>query len=76
MRRSLIPLITRAGFSATTTLKRSDFGLSRFEGLVGDEVQLTIEVEFTRKFSALVPPSRGPADRLTFPAAGPSSGER
>jgi len=49
----LIPLITRAGFSATATLKRSDFGLNRFAGLVGDEVQLVIEVEFTRKpFSA------------------------
>ncbi len=45
----LIPLVTRTGFSATATLKRSDFGVSRFEGLVGDEVQLVIEVEFTRK---------------------------
>ncbi len=52
----LIPLITRAGFSATATLKRSDFGLSRFAGLVGDEVQLVIEVEFTKK-----PFSAGPA---------------
>jgi len=45
----LIPLVTRAGFSATATIKRSDYGISRYEGLVGDEVQLVIEVEFTRK---------------------------
>ncbi len=45
----LIPLVTRSGFSATTNLRRSDFGLTRYEGLVGDTVQLVIEVEFTRK---------------------------
>jgi polyisoprenoid-binding protein YceI len=56
----LIPLITRAGFSATTTLKRSDFGLTRYEGLVGDEVQLTIEVEFTRKFFSSGPAQPAP----------------
>jgi polyisoprenoid-binding protein YceI len=45
----LIPFITRVGFSANTTIKRSDFGLSRFAGLIGDEVQLCVEVEFTKK---------------------------
>jgi polyisoprenoid-binding protein YceI len=58
----LIPLVTRAGFSATATVKRSDFGVSRFEGLVGDEVQVTIQAEFTRKLF-----SRGPEPT---PAAG------
>ena len=56
----LIPLITRAGFSATATLKRSDFGLNRFAGLVGDEVQLVIEVEFTRKPFSAGPPQPAP----------------
>jgi polyisoprenoid-binding protein YceI len=45
----LIPFVTRMGFSANTTIKRSDFGLTRFPGLVGDEVQLLVEVEFTKK---------------------------
>ena len=45
----LIPLVTRSGFSASATIKRSDFGIDRYEGLVGDEVQLVIEIEFTRK---------------------------
>jgi len=45
----LIPFVTRAGFSANTTIKRSDFGLTRFPGLVGDDVRLLIEIEFTRK---------------------------
>ena len=45
----LNPLLTRVGFSATATIKRSDFGITRYEGLVGDEVHLTIEAEFTRK---------------------------
>lgn len=45
----LIPFVTRVGFSATTTIKRADFGLTRFPGLVGDDVQLLVEIEFTRK---------------------------
>lgn len=45
----LIPFVTRLGFSATTTIKRSDFGVTRFEGLVGDEVRLCVEIEFTRQ---------------------------
>ncbi len=43
----------RAGFSATTRIKRSDFGstylLSPPLALVGDEVELILELEFTRK---------------------------
>lgn len=45
----MVPLVTRVGFSANATIKRSDFGLDRFEGAVGDEVQLWIEVELTKK---------------------------
>lgn len=33
------------GFSATTTIKRSDFGMGEAIPLVGDEVQIRIEVE-------------------------------
>ena len=36
----------RIGFSATTTLKRSDFGMSENLAFVGDEVEVIIETEF------------------------------
>lgn len=34
-----------AGFSATATLKRSDFGMKTFLPAIGDEVKLILEVE-------------------------------
>lgn len=34
-----------AGFDATATLKRSDFGLDKFAPAVGDEVQVIISIE-------------------------------
>lgn len=34
-----------AGFSATTTLKRSDFGITKYLPNLGDEVDITIESE-------------------------------
>lgn len=37
-----------AGFSATTVLKRSDFGMISLPNVVADEVRLRIEVEATR----------------------------
>lgn len=36
------------GFSATTTIKRSDFGVSGYIPLVGDAVETAIEVEFLK----------------------------
>ena len=41
-----------AGFSATTTLLRSDFGLDMLVPLVGDEVSLIIETELLRPMSS------------------------
>jgi polyisoprenoid-binding protein YceI len=35
-------------FSATGTLKRSDFGMTNYLSVIGDEVTLTIEAEFDR----------------------------
>ena len=40
---------TRAGFSGTATIKRSDFGVTKYVPVIGDEVQLTIEAEFQKK---------------------------
>lgn len=36
------------GFTATGSLKRSDFGMTNFIPVVGDEVMLKMEVEFNR----------------------------
>jgi polyisoprenoid-binding protein YceI len=49
-RSPLPPFRSIAGFTATTTIKRSDFGSDFLNnGLVGDDVALTIEAEFDRK---------------------------
>ena len=39
----------RMGFSASGDLKRSDFGSHDWEGAVGDDIHLAIEVEFRRR---------------------------
>ena len=36
------------GFSATGSLKRSDFGIATYIPVIGDEVSLTIDAEFNR----------------------------
>ncbi|HEX4106084.1 MAG TPA: YceI family protein [Rhizomicrobium sp.] len=42
------PNADRQVFSATGTLKRSDFGMTNYLGVIGDDVTLTIEAEFDR----------------------------
>ena len=37
------------GFSARGTLDRTDFGLTRYGAIVGSEVEIVIEAEFTRR---------------------------
>lgn len=39
---------TRMGFSAMTTIKRSDFGANKYVPLVGDNVTVLVETEFTK----------------------------
>ena len=36
------------GFSGTMTIKRSDFGVTKYVPMVGDDVALTLEGEFTQ----------------------------
>jgi polyisoprenoid-binding protein YceI len=43
------PGSVKTGFSATTTIKRSEFGVSKYVPMIGDDVALTIEVEFDKK---------------------------
>jgi polyisoprenoid-binding protein YceI len=38
----------RMGFSAITTIKRSEFGVTKYIPLVGDDVTVLIEAEFTK----------------------------
>lgn len=40
---------TRIGFAASTKIKRSDFGMKAFLPMVGDDVTITINAEFTKK---------------------------
>jgi polyisoprenoid-binding protein YceI len=51
------------GFSATASIKRSDFGMTYLTPKIGDEVKIIIEAEFTKPAGAA-------------PAASPSSGSR
>jgi polyisoprenoid-binding protein YceI len=39
----------RRGASATTKIKRSDFGITKDAGMVGDEVSITLDVEMVKK---------------------------
>ena len=48
-RRPLPPFRRTAGFSATATIKRSDFGIDAWKSVIGDTVQLRIEVEAERR---------------------------
>ena len=41
--------ITVAGFNATTTIKRSDFGMTTYVPMISDEVEITISTEARKK---------------------------
>jgi polyisoprenoid-binding protein YceI len=58
-REPLPPFRRTAGFSATATLSRSDFGIDAWKSMIGDAVELRIEVEAVRDGDAL--------DRLDAP---------
>ncbi|WP_411835023.1 YceI family protein [Pseudoxanthomonas mexicana] len=48
-RHPLPPFRRTAGFSATATILRSEFGIDAWKNLIGDEVQLRIEAEAVRR---------------------------
>jgi polyisoprenoid-binding protein YceI len=58
-RHPLPPFRRTAGFSATATLKRSDFGIDAWKSVIGDEVSVRIEAEALR--------ARGGSDDDTGP---------
>jgi polyisoprenoid-binding protein YceI len=41
----------RIGASATTKIKRQDFGMSRLPGVVGDDVTITIDTELIHRMA-------------------------
>jgi polyisoprenoid-binding protein YceI len=47
-RHPLPPFRRTAGFSATATLSRADFGIEAWKSVIGDSVELRLEVEATR----------------------------
>jgi polyisoprenoid-binding protein YceI len=46
-RHPMPPFRRTAGFSASTTLRRSEFGIDAWRSMIGDEVELRIEAEAT-----------------------------
>ena len=60
----LPPFRRTAGFSARASLKRSDFGMTSWRSLVGDEVELRIEAELVRRddHDASAKPDHVPAE--------------
>ena len=48
LRRHPLTFRKTAGFSATGSLRRSDFGMTSWKNLVGDDVRLVIEAEAVR----------------------------
>lgn len=53
----LPPFRRTAGFSAQAQLKRSDFGMTSWRSLVGDDVELRIEAELIRRHGDDAPQS-------------------
>lgn len=51
-RHPLPPFRRTAGFSATATLQRSDFGIDAWKSMIGDTVELRIEAEAVREGKA------------------------
>ncbi|MGE8232940.1 MAG: YceI family protein [Stenotrophomonas sp.] len=56
-RHPLPPFRRTAGFSASTTLSRADFGIDAWPSLIGDKVELRIEAEAVRDAGAEAPPA-------------------
>ena len=74
-RHPLPPFRRTAGFSATGTLRRGEFGMTAWQNVVGDTVEIRIEAEGTRSrggdaASEPEPPMPVPASTIAPPPAG------
>ena len=63
----LPPFRRTAGFSARTSIKRSDFGMKSWRSLVGDEVELRIEAELFQRGSETTRSQADAGDDATPP---------
>ena len=56
-----LPFLVRltCGADVTATLKRGDFGLSRFSNFVADEVRIVVQLEAIREEPPVAPPASG-----------------
>lgn len=70
-RHPLPPFRRTAGFSATTTLSRRDFGIDAWPSVIGDAVQLRIEAEAARARASGNTDDAGEGDRGGEPPASP-----
>ena len=68
-RHPLPPFRRTAGFSATATLSRADFGIDAWKSVIGDRVELRIEAEAVRDDNAAAPEAVDGADDVTSNAA-------
>jgi polyisoprenoid-binding protein YceI len=60
-RHPLPPFRRTAGFSATATLSRAEFGIDAWKSVIGDSVELRIEAEAVRERNAGEPDDDAPA---------------
>jgi polyisoprenoid-binding protein YceI len=67
-RHPMPPFRRTAGFSATTTLSRSAFGVDAWPSMIGDQVQLRIEAEAVRDRTAADPQETPSVDDPGTPA--------
>lgn len=66
-RHPLPPFRRTVGFSATTMLSRAAFGIDAWPSVIGDAVQLNLQVEATRTREELAPAAAAPAAAETPP---------
>lgn len=72
-RHPMPPFRRTAGFSATATLNRSDYGIDAWPSMIGDEVELRIEAEASRASTAFTERLFGDGDA---PAGTTPTGEQ
>lgn len=61
-RHPMPPFRRTAGFSATATLSRADFGMDSWKSVIGDTVELRIEAEAARARKSAPEDERAPSD--------------
>jgi polyisoprenoid-binding protein YceI len=72
-RHPLPPFRRTAGFSATATLSRADFGIDAWKSVIGDQVELRLEVEATRTRQGSADETMDNDDNETAPTTKPST---